>query len=232
MFSGIIQNQGTVVARWKRGGILRLRIKLNPRGGNSRARGGDTVPLQAGESIAVDGVCLTVAKESRRGFEADVIGETLRATALGGLRQGDRVNLERSLQAGQRIGGHFVTGHVDGVGRIVRWEKRGRNRALEIQTSKEIIRQLAKKGCVAVDGISLTVQAVKGRSFKTALIPTTLRETTLARKRPGAYVHLEVDLITRYLKVILESSIPQAAPSPKTRTRRSVTLTTLKRQGF
>ena len=158
--------------------------------------------FKTGESLCVNGVCLTAAKKNGRKFEADVIGGTLRSTTLGALRVGDRVNLERPLRAGDPVGGHFVTGHVDGRGKILRLEKRGKNRTLTIQAPPALRPYLAAKGSVAVDGVSLTIQKVRGLKFQAGLVPHTLKATTLGRKRAGALVNLESDLIARYLKIL------------------------------
>ena len=217
MFTGIVQNQGKVVKKENRGNVVRLGLRFKKK----------ETGLCVGESIAVAGVCLTVAKAGGQGFEADCIRETLAATTLGWLRLGDWVNLERSLKKEDRIGGHFVTGHVDGRGRIEKIEKNGRNVVLQLKTSKDIIRALAVKGSVAVDGISLTVQALEGTSFDVALVPHTLRATTLGRKKIGEFVNLEVDLIFRYLKRIDQNFKPERTPSS-----RIPALPGLKRQGF
>lgn len=180
--------------------------------------------MKAGESIAVDGVCLTAVKAGPKNFEADVIDETLRATRLGRLKAGDRVNLERSLRAGDLIGGHFVTGHVNGTGIIRKIERRGANYALQIQAPADIIQSLAVKGSIALDGISLTVQAIRANTFKVAIIPLTLRETALKRKKKGDGVNLEIDLTRRYLKDLM--TLPVFSPAPR------LTLKQLKSQGF
>ncbi|MCM8774876.1 MAG: riboflavin synthase, partial [Candidatus Omnitrophica bacterium] len=147
------------------------------------------------------------------------------ATTLGNLKLGDWVNLERSLKVGDRIGGHFVTGHVDAKGRIQRIEKQGRNITLHIQAPEDIIRSLARKGSVAVDGISLTVQSLHQKTFEVGIIPHTLKETTLGRKTIGSFVNLEVDLIYRYLKGIMDGLELSRSPA-------RLALKKLKRQGF
>lgn len=217
MFTGIVQNRGRVIKKENRGGVVRLGLRFKKK----------ETGLRVGESIAVDGVCLTVARAGRNGFEADIVRETLDATTLGSLRLGDWLNLERSLKKDDRIGGHFVTGHVDGRGRIEKIEKNGRNLVLQIAVPKAIIHSLAVKGSVAVDGISLTVQAMKGMSFKVSIVPHTLRETTLNRKKTGDFVNLEEDLIFRYLKRI-DKSFKFVRHSSK----RLPTLSALKHQGF
>jgi len=215
MFTGIVQNQGRIVKTQKRGSLLRLVIRLRRR----------ERELKVGESIAVDGVCLSVAKSGKRFFEADAIPETLEATTLGSLRTGARVNLERPLRTGDRIGGHFVTGHVDGCGTIRKIATRGRNLSLQIAAPADIIRCLRPKGSIAVDGISLTIQRLTPRAFRVGIIPLTLRETTLGAKKTGDRVNLEVDLIQRYLEK-LSFRLPSHG-----RTRK-LTAAGLIRQGF
>lgn len=190
MFTGIIQNQGKVIRREKRGGQIHFAFRLiRP------------AKLKLGESIAVNGVCLTATKLSRNGFECDVIQETLKATTLGFLQVEDSVNLERSLKVGDEIGGHFVTGHVDEVGRIERIHRMGKNRTLTIKASPSLMRFLAVKGSIAVDGISLTVQGIQKGGFTAGLVPHTLRETNLGTAQLGQKVNLEIDLIARYLNI-------------------------------
>lgn len=214
MFTGIVQNQGIVVRKQKRGGIIRFSFKLKKK----------ETPMKVGESIAVDGVCLTVVACRPRHFDADAIHETLQVTTLGDLKLDDRVNLERSLKVGDRIGGHFVTGHVDAAGQVAKIERRGRNRVLYIKAPKNVIRRLAVKGSIAVDGISLTIQAIKDLMFQVSIVPHTLKETTLGRKKAGDFMNLEIDLIARYLKMI--TNAVGRKPS------RRITKITLKKQGF
>jgi riboflavin synthase len=136
-------------------------------------------------------------------FEADVVRETLQATTLGWLGLGSRVNLERSLRAGDELGGHFVTGHIDGRGKIVKIEKSKRNTTLFIQAAKDIIARQAPKGSVAIDGISLTVQKIHGAIFEIAVIPHTLKVTSLGCKSTGSEVNIEIDIVARYVAAIL-----------------------------
>lgn len=190
MFTGIIENRGKILKSTACGGQLRVRIGLLRQ----------EKDLRLGESIAVDGVCLSVTDFGKKWFSVDIIRETLQATTLGAKKAGDRLNLERSLKLGDRLGGHFVTGHIDGTGEIVKIAKAGKNLSLQIKTGADIIKLLAVKGSIAVDGISLTIQSLDRKSFSVGLIPLTLRETTLGDKRAGSRVNLEADLITRYLK--------------------------------
>jgi riboflavin synthase len=191
MFTGIVENQGIAVKKEERGGQVRFGFRFQ-----KKEKG-----LKVGDSIAVSGVCLTAVRVSPNGFEVDVVRQTLEATTLGMLERGGHVNLERSLKVGDGLGGHFVTGHIDGRGTIVKIEKRKKNTTLFMTTSKDIIKLLADKGSVACDGISLTVQKVRGNVFQIAVIPHTLQVTTLGIKRVGSEVNLEVDIVARYLQM-------------------------------
>lgn len=195
MFTGIVQNQGIVIRRKKQGGQAHFSFRLIKK---------EKRKIEAGESIAVDGVCLTARAPSSRNFEADVIRETLEATTLGNLRNGNRVNIERSLRLGDSLGGHFVTGHVDGTGQIVQIKSLGRNKTFSIKAPEKALLFLAPKGSVTVDGISLTLQKVKGTVFEVGIVPHTLQETTFSRKKSGDRVNLEADLIARYLNQFSE----------------------------
>ncbi len=200
MFTGIVEELGTVVALEAGGGAqadARLRVR------------GDLVTSDArpGDSIAVSGVCLTVAELPGDGtFVADVMPETLRRSALGALGVGDRVNLERALAVGGRYGGHVVQGHVDGVG-VVRSRRPGpRWDEVEIGLDPALARYVAEKGSVAVSGVSLTVTHVGDDVFGVSLIPTTLEVTTLGGLAPGAAVNLEVDVLAKYTERLLATS--------------------------
>jgi riboflavin synthase len=191
MFTGIVENQGIVVKKEERGGQVRFRFRFQ-----KKEKG-----LKVGDSIAVSGVCLTAVRVNPSFFEVDVVRQTLEATTLGELERGGRVNLERSLKIGSGLGGHFVTGHIDGRGTIVKIERRKKNTTLFLTASKDIIALLADKGSVACDGISLTVQKVRGQIFQIAVIPHTLKVTTLGSKRVGSKINLEVDIVARYLQM-------------------------------
>lgn len=214
MFTGIIENTGVIVRREPAGGQIRFRIRFEKVEKN----------LRTGESIAVDGACLTVVEYGKDYFDCEVIQETLAATTLDGLRPGGRVNLERSLVWGSRIGGHFVTGHVDGTGKIKQIARKGRNYSLQITVPASIITQISPKGSIAVNGISLTVQEIRGNSFQVGIIPQTLKATTLKHKKAGDRVNLEIDLIQRYLN----RSLFQASR----KTKISSMTKSLIRQGF
>jgi riboflavin synthase len=156
--------------------------------------------IRIGDSIACNGACLTVVAKGRGSVSMDVSAETLRRTALGGLKSGDPINLERSLTLGSLLNGHLVSGHVDGMGKIVAIRPEGDSKLFTFEVEAEQARYLVEKGSVAVDGISLTVFGVKGRRFDCALIPHTLKLTTLGSKQPGAPVNIESDLLAKYIE--------------------------------
>ncbi len=161
-----------------------------------------------GESVAVSGACLTVASISARGFEADLSPETLSRTTLGALSVGGRVNLERALSAGERLGGHLVTGHVDGIARALEVRRSGDSVYARFECSAELARYVAEKGSVALDGVSLTVNEVSARTFSVTLIPHTLAMTTLSELEAGSLLNLEVDLVARYVARFLSTEDP------------------------
>ena len=194
MFSGIIEAVGTVAALDRRGDDARLSI-------NGFAGAG----LALGESICTSGVCLTVREITADGFTADLSDETLRRTSLGLLRPGDSVNLERSLRLGDRLSGHFVFGHVDGVGRVTALDRSGEGYWLRVATDDALASYLVDKGSIAVDGISLTMCDAGESSFAVAVIPHTFEVTTLSRRNVGDQINLEVDMLARYARRALES---------------------------
>jgi riboflavin synthase len=156
--------------------------------------------LRLGESVAVNGCCVTVAGATAAGFAADLVAETLRRTALGGVAAGDRVNLERPMALGGRLGGHLVQGHVDGVARVLDRTPVGEGEEVRIELPPGLERYLVEKGSVAVDGVSLTVAGVGPGWFAVALVPHTLKVTTLGDRRPGDPVQLEVDVVAKYVE--------------------------------
>lgn len=194
MFTGLIQGVGRLVARETRDGDARLRIDLGTLPSTS---------LSLGESIAVSGVCLTVVEFDAGQFGADVSNETLERTTLGALPHGAAVNLERALRPTDRLGGHLVSGHVDGVGTVLWVEPDARAQRWRFGAPVGLMRYIAVKGSVCVDGVSLTVNAVGEDSFEVALVPHTVAHTAFAQTRPGAAVNLEVDLVARYLERLL-----------------------------
>jgi riboflavin synthase len=180
---------------------------MEPRGGDLRLHiqtgGLDLGDVEPGDSIAVNGVCLTAVALSGDGFAADVSNETLSLTSLGRLEPGGRVNLEKALTLQTRLGGHLVSGHVDGLGEVVERRDDARSVRFRIRAPRELARYIAHKGSITVDGISLTVNAVDGDVFDLNIVPHTLQETTMAEYRPGRRVNLEVDLVARYLERLL-----------------------------
>lgn len=194
MFTGIIQAIGKIAAIELQGGDARLRI-------NSGTL--DLADIHLGESIAVNGVCLTVVEVESRGFSADVSAETLSCTTLSVWRIGEGVNLEKALTATSRLGGHLVSGHVDGVGDVLERQQQARSVRLCIQAPTVLARYIATKGSICVDGVSLTVNAVDGAVFELNIVPHTLQVTTLDKYRVATRVNLEVDVIARYLERLM-----------------------------
>lgn len=192
MFTGIIQAVGRVAAIERRDGDARLHIAGLPLADGA-----------LGESIAVSGVCLTAVAFSADGFFADVSAETLACTTLGDWRVGQAVNLERALAVGDRLGGHIVTGHVDGVGEVVARRPDGRSERFTLRAPAELARYIAAKGSITVDGVSLTVNTVSGGEFGVNIVPHTLAHTSLDALRSGSRMNLEVDLLARYLERLL-----------------------------
>ena len=193
MFTGLIETVGRVQRVVPGAGATRLTIATDL----------PVASMRDGESVAVDGVCLTVARRKGSGFEADAVAETLKHTTLGSLRVGDPVHLERSLSLGDRLGGHLVQGHVDAVAKVVALRRRGDDVRLTIALPTVLRGLVACKGSIAVHGVSLTVSAVRLRSFEVALIPETLARTKLGGLRPGEGVNLEADVIARYLESLM-----------------------------
>lgn len=194
MFTGIIQAVGEIAALELKGGDARLRVRTGKL---------DLGDVRLGDSIAVSGVCLTAVQLPGDGFWADVSGETLAHTVIGALKPGSRVNLEKALTPTTRLGGHLVSGHVDGVGEVIERKRDARSERFRIRAPQELARYIAHKGSICVDGVSLTVNAVEGGVFDLNIVPHTLTETTLDEYRPGRRVNLEVDLIARYLERLL-----------------------------
>jgi riboflavin synthase len=192
VFTGLVADQGTVegVESGEGGARLRIRTPLADE-------------LSPGDSVSVNGACLTAAAVNRRAFEADVMNETLERTSLGPLAPGDRVNLELPLRAEDRIGGHFVQGHVDGTGEVAAVTEDGFALRLAIEVPAELRRYVVERGSVAVDGVSLTVAALTESGFEVSLIPETLERTTLGDVRRGTRVNLEPDVIARYVERLL-----------------------------
>lgn len=201
MFTGIVEEAGTVAAIKPGQKSIRLTVRARVIG-----RG-----LKLGASVAVNGCCLTVVKLASRGpdrrIQFDLLQESWRLTNLQFARVGSLVNLERPLRASGELGGHFVTGHVDGLGRITRWERVGRDHMLDIVAPPEVMRYVIHKGSIAVDGISLTVAAVKRTGFRIWIIPHTYEVTALRDRQVGDAVNLEADLLGKYAEKFLTSSV-------------------------
>jgi riboflavin synthase len=186
VFTGLIQGTARVASLDE--GRLRLEAELE---------------LADGDSVAVNGVCLTATGVGDRGFDADVMPETLRRTSLGALREGDHVNLELPLRPSDRLGGHMVQGHVDGTGTIDSLTDEGFARLVRVSAPAELLRYVVEKGSIALDGVSLTVFAVEDDAFTVSLIPETLERTTLGRAEPGRTVNLEVDVLAKYVEKLV-----------------------------
>lgn len=197
MFTGIVQDMGRVAARETKGGDLELAIE---------ARDLALGATRAGDSIAVSGVCLTITRIAGGRFFADVSRETLVHTTLGVLEPGSPVNLELALRAGEPLGGHLVSGHVDGVATLLARRADARSERYEFEVAPALARYIAPKGSVCLDGISLTVNEVSGTRFGVNLIPHTLQVTTLGQLVSGGKVNVEVDLIARYLERLSQGS--------------------------
>jgi riboflavin synthase len=191
MFTGIVQSIGELRAITPKGGDVELLIAAPHLGLSS---------VGIGDSISVSGCCLTVTRLLPDAFTADVSVETLNVTTLGAWRAGQAVNLEKALTAGQALGGHYVTGHVDGIASALALSQDARSVRMEFEVPAPLARYIARKGSVCIDGVSLTVNEVEGARFSVNLIPHTLEVTTLSGCRPGTRVNLEVDIIARYLE--------------------------------
>ncbi len=190
MFTGLIETQGIITRVDRVSGGAQIEVYAPDFGRD----------MAIGDSIAVDGVCLTVAKFIRGAFVADVSAETIDRTTLGDLHQGSKVNLERAVRLSDRLGGHLVTGHVDGIGRLLLRHPAGNSTIYQFQVPRDLLEYLVPKGSVAIDGISLTVAQIKGESIAAAVVPHTEQVTTLKDKPIGAPVNVEVDMMAKYVK--------------------------------
>lgn len=190
MFTGIIEEIGTISNITQTGEAIVMSI-------SAKRILGD---VQLGDSIAVNGVCLTVTSFSNSGFTVDIMPETVRSTSLKALKRGSKVNLERAMAAGGRFGGHFVTGHVDGIGTILRKKQQDNAVYYDIEVGSELLQYIIYKGSVAVDGTSLTVFGISDTTFTISLIPHTLSETILGAKGTGEIVNIECDMLGKYIE--------------------------------
>jgi riboflavin synthase len=205
VFTGLVADLGTVAAVDATGDGVRLRLRT--------ALAGE---IGEGDSVAVNGVCLTATEVSGDAFAADVMHESLRRSSLGeAAREGERVNIELSLRASDRLGGHIVQGHVDGVGTVSGVREDGFSRVVTIDAPADVLRYVVEKGSIAVNGVSLTVSAVSVDAFEVSLIPETLQRTTLGRAQPGTVVNLEVDVLAKYVEKLLPATPSAANPSPE-----------------
>lgn len=217
MFTGIIEELGTVGQMDRRPDSIKLTIQAH------KVLEG----TQIGDSIAVNGVCLTVTSMTDSYFTADVMHETMRRSSLSDIKSGSRVNLERAMQVGGRLGGHIVSGHIDGVGHIARIAADGIARVITISIPKDMEPFIVEKGSIAIDGISLTVVSVGNSQFSVSIIPHTMANTTLIDKHPGAIVNLETDVIGKYVH-----SFTAAHTGKRSGLTSGLTLETLLENGF
>lgn len=220
MFTGIIQSVGKIESLQRNNNDARLTLDIGK------------LPLSElalGDSVAVNGVCLTVVEKTQQGFAADVSGETLACTTAENWKQNDNVNLELALTPTTRLGGHLVSGHVDGVGEVVQRWSDGKSERFVIRAPEQLAKYIAAKGSICVDGISLTVNKVEGTDFELNIVPHTLQETTMGNYEAGSKVNLEVDLIARYLERLLLGD--QAAQS-SVASSGNITAAFLKEHGF
>lgn len=215
MFTGIIQAVGTVQEMTRRGADASLRVASGKL---------DLATVKVGDSIAVGGVCLTVTALHRGGFGADVSVETLRCTTFAALQTGDAVNLEKSLTLAAPLGGHLVSGHVDGVAKVISRGEAGQSVRYVIEVPESLAKYIAEKGSICVDGVSLTVNDVQGADLEVNIVPHTLRETTLGSLMAGGRVNVEVDLMARYAERLLSGD--------RTARRSGLSRETLTRYGF
>ncbi len=220
MFTGLVETLGTVRALDRKGVDASVRIEC------------DLTGYVHGESIAVDGCCLSVTRSGEGWFSAEASSETLEKTSLGDRRVGDQVHLERAMRHDARLGGHLVTGHVDGVGKIV--ERRALGDALEVvfECPAALAPFIAPKGSICIDGVSLTVNGASGARFDVVLVPITQDKTMLSRREVGARVNLEVDVLAKYVARLLGRPGIDGLPAENPGDREGVTLDLLKRQGY
>lgn len=214
MFTGIIEATGTLVQITPKGGDVSVKIQSQTL---------DFSDVKLGDSIASNGVCLTVTAFGSDWFSADLSNETLGRTLFGRYKNGQRLNLEKALLPTTRLGGHLVSGHVDGYSTVSRLEKTGRSWQIFIKMPAELARYIAEKGSVTVDGVSLTVNELYSDEFRLTIVPHTAQQTTLELLTPGTQVHLEVDLLARYLERLVTAATPAKS---------GVSLELLQQRGF
>jgi riboflavin synthase len=229
MFTGIIESVGSIRAIVPQGGDFRVTVQTT--NGGSKSANLSMADVHLGDSIATNGICLTVIEMGSDYYMADVSAETLRRTTLGQWKTGTRVNLEKALLPTTRLGGHLVSGHVDGLGEIVVQRKDARSLYYEVKAPREIARYLAEKGSVTVDGISLTINELSGATLSLNLVPHTANHTNIDDWKVGSYVNLEVDVLARYLERLMLGD--RAADSTaKSGWEGGVTMSMLQENGF
>jgi riboflavin synthase len=222
MFTGLVETTARIAALTRRGPMAELAL---------RDLAIPSSELELGASVAVNGVCLTVTRIREGGFDADVSSETLSVTTLGGMGPGSRVNIERSLAVGDRLGGHLVLGHVDGVGEVRSIERVGEAWRMAVRAPEALSRFIATKGSITIDGVSLTVNHVEGAQFELMIVPHTFAVTTLGGFAVGTRVNLEVDVLARYVARQLEVMIPGRGASATAAADESL-LSKLKEAGY
>lgn len=215
MFTGIIEAVGTVSSCKQSGGDMQLIVETGSL---------DMSDVALGDSIAVNGTCLTAVKLEGNHFQADVSAETLAHTTLGGFETGRRVNLEKALTPSSRLGGHLVSGHVDGIGKVMERKTVGNSERFRLESPPGLSRYIARKGSICVDGVSLTVNSVSGNEFDLNIVPHTLANTVMDDYEAGSLVNLEVDIIARYIERMLLGD--------EKATKQSLTMETLRQNGF
>jgi len=193
VFTGIVEDKGRVVRLERQGPLNRMTLEVPM----------SLTELSLGDSINVNGVCLTIVEKKGQVITVDISSETLQRTNLSAIREGDEVNLERALRLADRLGGHFVTGHVDGVGTITEERKEGDFLHIRIRMPQSVMKYVVQKGSIAIDGISLTVNECQGDEIRITLIPFTLQRTTLLEKRVGEQVNVETDILGKYVESLL-----------------------------
>jgi len=205
MFTGIIQATGTIADLQEKGGDIAMAVNTGKL---------DMSDIELGDSIAVNGVCLTVVERSESSFTADVSRETLSLTSLAEISTGSKVNLEKALTLQTRLGGHLVSGHVDGLGEVLARKNDGRSEHFTIKVPDDLAKYIAAKGSITIDGVSLTVNRVDGSNFEINIVPHTLQETIIEQYQPGTKINLEVDVVARYLERLIQGGTQPASMSP------------------
>jgi len=219
MFTGIIQSIGNIADLQPKGGDMTLVVNTGKL---------DMSDVELGDSIAVNGVCLTAIAMTGSSFSADVSRETLSLTSLGDLSKGSAVNLEKALTLKTRLGGHMVSGHVDGLGEVLSRQNDGRSERFRIQAPDELAKYIAAKGSITIDGVSLTVNVVDGAFFEINIVPHTIQETIIGAYQAGSKINLEVDVVARYLERLIQGGSLGNAPTNST----NITEAFLSENGF